>query len=86
MDTFANQVQDAIDLIWDEHDADNSGFLSKEESKDFVKNTLKYLDASRIAEFDGSKFDEKFKEWDTDGNGVIQKSEMATFVLEVFKS
>ena len=40
LDDFAGQVQSAIDLIWDEHDADKSGFLDKKETEEFVKHTL----------------------------------------------
>ena len=47
MDDFAGQVQSAIDLIWDEHDADNSGFLDKKETEEFVKHTLQYLDPEK---------------------------------------
>ena len=71
-------------MIWDEHDADGSGFLNKQETKDFVEKTLGYLDESKVAEFTGDKFDENFAKWDTDRNGVIQKSEMAEFVLKCF--
>ena len=86
LEGFASQIQKAIDMIWDEHDQDKSGFLDKIETKAFVQNTLKYLNKSRVAEFDDSKFDTGFKKFDKDGNGVIQKAEMAEFVLEVFKS
>ena len=85
MEEQASQIQKAIDLIWEEHDRDNSGFLDKSEAQEFVQHTLKYLDSSRLAEFEGSKFDEGFKKFDKDGNGVIQKREMSEFVLEVFQ-
>ena len=81
----ATQVQKAIDLIWDEHDKNNDGFIDKQEAKEFVKHTLQYLDSSILAEFDGSKFDKGFRKFDKDGNGVIQKREMSNFVLEVFQ-
>ena len=81
----ASQIQGAIDLIWEEHDKDNSGFLDKLEAQEFVQHTLQYLDSSRLAEFNGSKFNEGFRKFDKDGNGVIQKSEMSEFVLEVFQ-
>ena len=36
LEGFASQIQKAIDMIWDEHDQDKSGFLDKIETKAFV--------------------------------------------------
>ena len=68
---FANQVQETIDLIWDEHDADKSGFLDKKETQEFVKHTLQYLDAEKAEKYTGDNFDEAFEKWDKDGNKVV---------------
>lgn len=68
---FAGQVQSAIDLIWDEHDADGSGFLDKKETEEFIKETLKYLDPDAAQNYNRDNFDAEFKKWDADGNGVV---------------
>ena len=51
-----------------------------------VKKTLEAFDEQKAEELTGDKFDEAFKNWDTDGNGVLQKSEMADFILGIFNS
>ena len=66
-----------IDEIWDKYDIDNSGALDREETKRFVMETLSDLsDDGCVANFSDSEFDQCFAEFDKDGSGTIERSEM----------
>ena len=74
-------IEKCIDDIWKTYDKDNSGFLDKQETKQFVKNTLSEMGES--GEFSEQDFEACFKEFDKDGNGTISKEEMKIFIKKV---
>ena len=74
-------IEKCIDDIWKNYDKDNSGFLDKEETKEFVKNTLNEM--GETGEFAEQDFEACFKEFDKDGNGTISKDEMKIFIKKV---
>ena len=74
-------IEKCIDDIWKTYDKDNSGFLDKEETKEFVKNTL--TEMGENGEFSESDFEACFKEFDKDGNGTISRDEMKVFIKKV---
>ena len=74
-------IEKCIDDIWKTYDKDNSGFLDKGETKQFVKNTLSEMGES--GEFSEADFEACFKEFDKDGNGTISKDEMKIFIKKV---
>ena len=74
-------IRNCVDDIWAQYDVDNSGFLDKDETRNFVKKTLH--DMSDSGEFSEEDFDACFKEFDKDGSGTIEKDEMAEFIKNV---
>ena len=68
-----------VEKIWSKYDADNNGYLDKNESKKFVKDTLDTLGS--IVEngftFDEDFFNQCFQEFDKNDNGRIDFEEMA---------
>lgn len=74
-------VQNTIQEIWDNFDKDKSGFLDKNEAKQFVKSTL--MEVGDNGEFSETEFEKCFKEFDKDGNGKITKEEMKAFIMRV---
>lgn len=74
-------IENCIDDIWKNYDKDNSGFLDKDETKAFVKNTLTEMGES--GDFGEGDFDACFKEFDKDGNGTISRDEMKIFIKKV---
>ena len=73
-------IRKCVDDIWDEYDKDNSGALDKDETKEFVKNTLSEMGINGEFETD---FDACFAEFDKDKSGTIEKDEMAVFIKKV---
>ena len=67
-----------IDKIWSKYDVDNSGTLDKQETKQFVNDTLKSL-GDKIG-FSDSHFDLIFTTFDTDGSGTLERDEMVIFM------
>ena len=55
-------IEKCIDDIWKNYDKDNSGFLDKGETREFVKNTLSEMGEN--GEFSESDFEACFKEFD----------------------
>ena len=58
--------------------------FDKEETKQFVKDTLKEMaDGDDNDEFNEEDFNKCFEEFDKDGSGTIEKDEMALFIKKV---
>ena len=74
-------IRKCVDEIWIKYDEDGNGFLDKQETKQFVKDTL--CDMSDGGEFNDADFDECFTEFDKDGNGTIERDEMVFFIKRV---
>ena len=74
-------IEKCIDDIWKQYDKDNSGFLDKSETKNFIKNTLSEMGES--GEFSEADFAACFKEFDKDNSGTITKDEMKIFIKKV---
>jgi len=66
-----------IDQIWGRYDKDNSGELDKLETLNFLKEFLS-LKGKPSCTID--QFNVFFKKYDINGDGMIEKSEMANFV------
>ena len=73
-------IAKCVDEIWTKYDDDGNGFLDKQETKNFVMDTLKNVTEGGYNEDD---FEQCFREFDKDGSGTIEKSEMATFIKQV---
>ena len=71
-------IAKCVDEIWKKYDDDDNGYLDKEETKKFVKDTLS--DMSDGAGFNDDDFDQCFNEFDNDKSGTIEKAEMVQFI------
>ena len=65
--------------IFDQMDANNDGFVSKEDMLAFAKATGK-----EVASQDMAEFDEKIAEMDTNNDGKISREEQAAFFARIF--
>ena len=74
-------IDKTIDDIWDSYDKDKSGFLDKNETKQFVKSTL--MEVGDNGAFSEEEFEKCFKKFDKDGNGQISRDEMKAFIKDV---
>ncbi len=74
-------IEKCIDDIWRTYDKDNSGYLDKNETKQFVKNTLTEMGES--GEFSEGDFEDCFSKFDKDGSGTISRDEMKIFIKKV---
>ena len=75
-------IAKCVQEIWQEYDDDNSGSLDKEETRQFVKNTLGDMDAGGKGMSD-EEFEQCFIEFDEDGSGTIEKHEMIAFIRNI---
>ena len=67
--------------IWAVYDDDNSGALDKEETRQFVKETLGDMgDGKGMSD---EEFEQCFLEFDADGSGTIEKREMIEFIKSI---
>lgn len=67
-----------INAIWTTFDADDNGYLSREEAFTFVKFARQQL--GETTELSLSEFDLLFKEIDSNNSGTISREEMKTFL------
>ena len=80
-DQLNSVIEKCVNDIWAEYDKDGNGFLDKDETKAFVKNTLSEMNDS--ASIEDQDFEDTFKEFDKDNSGTIEKDEMAAFIKKV---
>lgn len=75
---------EAVDKIWVQFDADNSGELDKDETRRFLQVVLENIPPPH--NYDESRFEQTFVEIDEDGNGLIEKHEMVAFIKKLLES
>ena len=75
-------INTIVDKIWAEWDKDNSGELDKDETREFLQHVFKDMPGHA---YDDSKFDETFSAIDANGDGLMQKSELAYFIRVLLK-
>ena len=73
-----------MSVIWSEYDADGSGHLDKEETRQFIMDTIREMGDGE--EFTEDDFDECFAKVDLDGSGTIDFEEMLYFIKVVASS
>merc|ERR1712170_222081 len=77
-------IAKVVEDIWGTYDKDNSGALCKDETKQFVIDTLKEMaDGDHNDEFNEEDFNKCFEEFDKNGSGTIERGEMAIFIKKV---
>ena len=74
-------ISKCVDEIWGKYDTDGNGNLDKDETKQFVRDTLS--DMSDGTGFNDEDFDQCFREFDKDNSGTIEKTEMVQFIKQV---
>lgn len=75
-------VNQSVNRIWDDYDTSRDGYLTLAESRDFIRDSFGNT-SSRV--FKDSDVDALFARIDTDGDGKINKGEMAEFLLQLSK-
>ena len=70
-------LEGVIKQIWIIYDEDESGKLDREETKNFIADTL---GQHGLEDFSDEAFDEVFNEFDEDGSGTVEMDEMVTFL------
>ena len=81
MSDLDSVIMRCVDDIWRDYDEDGSGELDKEETRNFVFDTLKEM--SDDCQFSQEDFERCFEEFDEDGSGTIEKDEMVMFIKKV---
>ena len=67
-----------VDEIWQSYDLDGTNKLNKFEAKKFIEELLPDMKAGHY--LGDNEFNRLFKEFDTDGDGTIDKAEMTNFI------
>jgi hypothetical protein len=75
------QIARIVDEIWFDYDVDRSGWLDKRETLVFLKDILNEQNRPQPTAVEFNKW---FAEYDLNGNGTIEKHEMAAFVKHFF--
>jgi Ca2+-binding EF-hand superfamily protein len=77
------RIQGFIDEIWETFDKDNTGTLSRPETRNFVKEY--FIKVGKGERFPEDQFVALFKEVDDNGDLIITKAEMKAFIKELDK-
>ena len=76
-------IKKCVDDIMKEYDTDNNGYLDKNEAKTFVEKTLGEMQADGAQGFSDDDFNACFNEFDKNGDGTIEREELAQFIKKV---
>ena len=76
----ANFIQMSVNKIWEDYDRSKDGKLCFEDSRDFIKDSF-----GGHLKLPESEIKALFDKIDTDGDGSINKGEMAVFLLKLTK-
>lgn len=74
-------IQQTVEAVWSNYDTDGNGFLDKDETFNFVLDSLRSM--GQEANLTREAFEEAFAEYDADGTGRISKGEMAAYLKKV---
>ena len=79
-----------LDKIWNDYDKDEDGTLTFDEMKDFFRKTFAKIKHNRDANVDSKEPTEEelkkaFDEYDSNGNGLLEKSEMKRYVYDLLQ-
>lgn len=66
-----------MDEIWENYDADNNGYLDRDETFKLACETMLAMDSPEVLK---AQFEELFNKLDVDQSGRIVKLEMAHFI------
>lgn len=75
-------VNQSVTRIWEDYDTSKDGYLTLAESRSFIRDSFGNT-STRV--FSDSDVENLFKRIDSDGDGKINKDEMAQFLLHLAK-
>ena len=81
--TIDEVIHKVVDELWEKNNRPKEEELTKEETAEFVKGTLKEMGEDEDEKFVQKDFDDAYYKFDTDGNGSISKKEMFEFIQRV---
>ena len=81
--TIDEVISKVVDELWEKNNRPKNEDLTKEETAEFVKGTLKEMGEDEDEKFVEADFDDAYSKFDTDGNGSISKKEMFEFIQRV---
>ena len=73
-------VNQSVNRIWADYDTSKDGYLTLAESKEFIRDSFGNVSTKQFTDDDIAKL---FSKIDTDGDGRINKGEMAKFLLKL---
>ena len=81
-DLMMRLVHQSVNRIWVDYDTSKDGYLSLEESREFIKDSFGNTSTRVFTDKDVEKL---FARIDSDNDGKINKGEMANFLLQLSK-
>jgi Ca2+-binding EF-hand superfamily protein len=78
---IVDSIHNDVNLIWNDWDKDNNGYLDQKETMAFINHTLVKMKDMRVLEQE--EFDIIFKKFDVDDNQKITREEMTGFILSL---
>lgn len=73
-------VNQSVNRIWEDYDTSKDGYLTLAESREFIRDSFGNTSTTVFSDKD---IEELFARIDTDGDGRINKGEMAEFLLKL---
>lgn len=77
-----DHINQVVEDIWKNFDKDGNGFLDKNELRSFLQSVNTNLGDDAASE---EKFEQTFKEIDSDSSNTITKEEMKNYLLKSYQ-
>lgn len=84
MEDETASIKVVVDEIWHTFDMNNDGRLNRHETEQFVREYMPEFHRTFV--FSEEEFARIFDEIDKDGNGTVEKDEMAIFITRMMHS
>ena len=75
-------MRKCVDQLWVQYDTDGNGYLDRNETMRFVRDSMKEMGVS-MEKLTDEDFEATFSEFDKDNSGTVEKNEMVAYMKKL---
>lgn len=75
-------MRKCVDQLWVQYDTDGNGYLDRNETMRFVRDSMKEMGVS-MEKLTDEDFEATFSEFDKDNSGTVEKQEMVAYMKKL---
>ena len=75
-------MRKCVEQLWVQYDTDGNGYLDRNETMRFVRDSMKEMGVS-LEKLTDEDFEATFSEFDKDNSGTVEKQEMVAYMKKL---